>query len=168
MSTKNRFSDNKTISKSTRLLTENAIEIHRWLLIITSAFSVVFTVVSIVLHDYAQALISILSLPAVFIAHLINRKGYLYESKLFNSAQIITMITAVSLFTGINSLALMYFFPVIIATLLAFQGEEKRTGYFMILTILLLLIALTAIGNPIGQKHFNAEHLFLDRASNII
>lgn len=168
MSTTNRFIDNQTISKSTRLLAENAIEIHRWLLVIALVFSVVFSIVSIILQDYVQAGISILSVPAVFIAHLINRKGFLYESKLFNSVQIIVMVAAVSLFTGINSLAFMIFFPIIIAILLAFQGEEKRVGYILILTILLLLIALTAIGNPIETNHLNAEHLFLDRASNII
>ncbi len=168
MSNKNRFSDNHIISKSTHLLEENAQEIHKWLLLTVSIFALVFSIISVMLSDYTQALISITSLLFAYIAHRINRKGFLYASKLFNSIQIILTIAAIGLLSGINSLAFMYFFTIIISVLLAFQGKQKVTAYILIFFILLILIVLTAVGDPLGLNHWNPEHLFLDRLSNIM
>ena len=168
MSTKNRFSDNQIISKSTRLLQENALIVHKWLLLTIAIFSIVFSFISVLLNDYTQAWISILNVPGACIAYVLLHMNRLYLSKLFNAIQITINITAISLLTGINSLASMYFFPVIISILLAFDGKDKKTAYGLIIFILLLLVGLTAVAEPIAQNHWNPEHLFLDRLSNII
>lgn len=168
MLTKNRLTDNQIISNSNQLLEENSIQIHRWLLLTVGVFAFVFSIISVLLGDYTQAWISMLSVPGVFIAHLLNKKGFTIESKIFNSIQIIIMLAAICLLTGINSLAFMYYFPIIISILLAFEGRDKKTAFGLILFILLILVGLTAISEPIGQNHWNPEHLFLDRLSNII
>lgn len=168
MLTKNRLTDNQIISNSNQLLEENSLQIHRWLLITVGVFTFVFSIISGLLGDYTQAWISMLSVPGVFIAHLLNKKGFIIESKIFNSIQIIIMLAAICLLTGINSLAFMYYFPIIISILLAFQGRNKKTAFGLISFILFILVGLTAISEPIGQNHWNPEHLFLDRLSNII
>lgn len=168
MSTNIRSSDNQVISKSTRLLEENALTIHKWLLFSVAIFSMAFSFISVLLGDYTQAWISILSVPGVCIAFMLLRMQLLYLSKLFNAVQIIVMIASISLLTGINSLSFMYFFPVIVSILMAFKENEKKTAYSLVAVILLILIALTAIAYPIGKNHWNPEHLLLDRLTNII
>jgi signal transduction histidine kinase len=168
MSIKNRFSENQIIQKSTYLLQENALVVHKWLLLTIVIFSIVFSFISVLLSDYTQAWISILNVPGASIAYLLLRMKRLYLSKLFNAIQITLNLTAISLLTGINSLAFMYFFPVIISILLAFDGKEKKTASVLTILILLTLVGLTAVAEPIGQNHWNPEHLFLDRLSNII
>ena len=168
MSTENRLSDKQIFSHSNQLLEENSLQIHRYLLMTVGAFAFAFSLVSVLLGDYTQAWISILSVPGVLIAHLMNKKGFTIESKIFNSIQIIIMLAAICLLTGINSLAFMYYFPIIISILLAFDGRDKKTAYILILFILLILVGLTAISEPLGQNHWKPEHLFLDRLSNII
>jgi len=168
MSTESRSSDNQVISKSTRLLEENALTIHKWLLFSVAIFSLVFSFISVLLGDYTQAWISILSVPGVCIAYILMRMQLLYFSKLFNAAQIIVMIASISLLTGINSLSFMFFFPVIVSVLMAFKENEKKTAYSLVAAVLIILILLTAIASPVGRIHWNPDHLFLDRLTNII
>jgi len=168
MSTKKKLSDNKTVSISARVLEENAIEIHRWLIILVAISTSAFSIVGFLLWDFTKAWISVIGVFGAFVAYLIDRKGFLYESKLFNATQIIIMLTAVSLLTGLNSLAFMYFFPILISILPAFQGSERKTGYVLIGIILLILVALIAIAEPLSQIVWDSHHLFLDRYANII
>jgi signal transduction histidine kinase len=168
MSTESRSSDNQVVSKSTRLLEENALTIHKWLLFSVAIFSLVFSFISVLLGDYTQAWISVLSVPGVCIAYMLMRMQLLYLSKLFNAVQIIVIITSISLLTGINSLSFMFFFPVIVSVLMAFKENEKKTAFSLVTAVLLILILLTAIAYPIGKNHWNPEHLFLDRLTNII
>jgi len=168
ISTESRSSDNPVISKSTRLLEENALTIHKWLLFSVAIFSLVFSFISLLLGDYTQAWISILSVPGVCIAYMLMRMQLLYLSKLFNAVQIIVIVSSISLLTGINSLSFMFFFPVIVSVLMAFKENEKKTAYSLVTAVLLILILLTAIAYPIGKNHWNPEHLFLDRLTNII
>jgi signal transduction histidine kinase len=122
----------------------------------------------VLLRDYTQAWISILSVPGACVAYLLLRMNFLYFSKLFNAVQIVVMITAISLLSGVNSLSVMFFFPVIVSILMAFKENEKKTAYSLVVVILITLIVLTAIGSPVGTNHLNPEHLFLDRLTNII
>jgi signal transduction histidine kinase len=153
---------------STCVLEENAIEIHRWLLLLVAVFASAFSIVSFLLCDIEQATVSILGVIGSFIAHLIHRRGFLYGSKLFNAIQIIIMLATISLLTGLHSLAFMYFFPVLISVLLAFQGSEKKTGYVLIVIILVFLGLSTVIPEPLSGKQWDSNHLILDRSANII
>jgi signal transduction histidine kinase len=168
MLNKNTFADNKIILKSTNLLEEHAREMHRWLLLTVAIFATAFSVVSLILEDYLQAFVSILSVPGVGIAFLLYKNGYLFVSKVFNGLQIIAMIATVSLLTGPETLTFMYFFPITISAIIAFQGKEKYTGYALISIIFIVLIVLTTIPIPADNIHLNPEHLKIDRFANVI
>jgi hypothetical protein len=135
ISTESRSSDNPVISKSTRLLEENALTIHKWLLFSVAIFSLVFSFISLLLGDYTQAWISILSVPGVCIAYMLIRMQLLYLSKLFNAVQIIVIVSSISLLTGINSPSFMFFFPVIVSVLMAFKENEKKTAYSLVTAV---------------------------------
>jgi signal transduction histidine kinase len=168
MTSRNTFSDNKIILRSTNLLEEHAREMHRWLLLTVAIFATLFSLVSLILHDYQQSFVSALSVPGVGIAFLLYRAGHLYLSKVFNGLQIIAMIATVSLLTGPETLTFMYFFPITISAIIAFQGKEKYTGYLLISIIFIVLIILTSIPIPTNDMHLNPEHLQIDRFANVI
>jgi signal transduction histidine kinase len=168
MTNKNTFADNKIILRSTNLLEEHAREMHRWLLLTVAIFATSFSLVSLILQDYQQAFVSALSIPCVGIAFLLYRAGHLYISKVFNGLQIIAMIATVSLLTGPESLTFMYFFPITISAIIAFQGKEKFTGYALVSIIFIVLIVLTTIPIPHDEMHLNPEHLKIDRFANVI
>ena len=168
MSQKNTFTDNKIILRSTNLLEEHAREMHRWLLLTVAIFAASFSIVSLILQDYQQAFVSALSIPGVGIAYLMYMRGYLYLSKVFNGLQIIGMIAKVSLLTGPETLTFMYFFPITISAIIAFQGKEKYTGYALVIIIFIVLIILTTIPIPTDIMHLDPEHLKIDRFANVI
>ncbi len=168
MSTKNTFADNKVILKSVNLLEEHAREMHRWLLLTVAIFSTTFALVSFGLEDYLQGWVSLLSVPCAGIAYLMYRAGYLYLSKVFNGLQIIAMISAISILSGAETLTFMYFFPIVISALIAFQGKQKYTGYLLILIIFTVLIILTTIPLPSDPKNLDPNHLAIDRFANVI
>ena len=168
MSFKNSFTDRKIILKSKNLLEEHANEMHRWLLLTVAIFSAAFSIVSLLLHDFMQAFVSILSLPGVGLAYLLYKKGYLYFSKVFNGLQITAMISTVSLLTGPETLTFMYFFPITISAIIAFQGKERYAGYALISIIFIVLIILTTIPIPVDKIHLDPEHLKVDRFANVI
>lgn len=168
MNSPNTFADNKIILRSTNLLEEHAREMHRWLLLTVAIFAGAFSIMSLILKDYQQAYVSALSVPGVGLAFLMYKKGYLYLSKVFNGLQIIGMIATVSLLTGPETLTFMYFFPITISAIIAFQGKEKYTGYALILIIFAVLIVLTTIPIPTDDMHLDPEHLKIDRFANVI
>ncbi len=168
MSLKNSFADRKIILKSQNLLEEHANEMHRWLLLTVAIFSLAFSLMSLMLHDYQQAFVSILSVPGVGLAYLLYKRGYLYLSKVFNGLQITAMISTVSLLTGPETLTFMYFFPITISAIIAFQGKEKYAGYALISIIFIVLIILTTIPLPADKIHLNPAHLKTDRFANVI
>jgi signal transduction histidine kinase len=168
MPTTNTFSESKIMLRSTNLLEEHAREMHRWLLLTVAIFATAFSLVSLVLNDHQQAFVSALSVPGAGIAYLLARAGYLYISKIFNGLQIIAMIAIVSLLTGPETLTFMYFFPITISAIIAFQGKEKYTGYALVSIIFVVLIVLTTIPIPADNIHLNPEHLKIDRFANVI
>jgi two-component system sensor histidine kinase/response regulator len=62
----------------------------------------------------------------------------------------------------------MYFFPITISAIIAFQGKEKFTGYALVSIIFIVLIVLTTIPIPHDEMHLNPEHLKIDRFANVI
>lgn len=168
MPNKNTFTAKRIISKSTNLLEEHSLEMHRWLLMTVAIFATLLASVSFLLEDYLQGWVSLLSVPCVGIAYLMHKSGYTYLSKVFNGVQIITMVSAVSILSGAEALTFMYFFPIAISALIAFQGKEKYTGYFLIGIILIVLVILTTIQLPSNPKNLDPNHLAIDRFSNVI
>jgi len=168
MSTTNKTVDVSIVTISSQLLRENAQEIHRWILMSVAIFALVFSSVSLYIGDTTQAWISLLIVPGTIISYFVQRAGYFYEAKLFNIIQISILLGGISLFTGINSLAFLYFIPVIISTLLVFQNKERNTGYALTAFILLILVGLTLIAETMGNSFWNLEHQVQDRTAHII
>jgi two-component system sensor histidine kinase/response regulator len=78
------------------------------------------------------------------------------------------MISTVSLLTGPETLTFMYFFPITISAIIAFQGKERYAGYALISIIFIVLIILTTIPIPADKVHLNPQHLKVDRFANVI
>ena len=95
---------------------------HVWLMKIIAFYSVVYTFINIYLGDVQQAYATALSLVLVSTSGFIYNKGFVYTSKVFNVINILITITVLSVLAGVTSLMFLYYFPLIIATLILFQG----------------------------------------------
>jgi len=141
---------------------------HVWLIKIIAIYSFVYTFINIYLNDFDQAYATALSIPLVLISYLLYKKNFIFASKLFNVVQILGTITVLSVFAGLMSLMFLYYFPLIIATLILFQGKQKMTGYVISGVIVILILIVSRINQPYVPIHLNAEHLKLDQFANIM
>lgn len=164
----NTFTNSKIIIKSNNLLVEHAKEMHRWLLLTVAIFSAAFSILNFFLEDYMQSMVAFTSIVMVTICYFIYKSGYLYISKILNGVQIITMITVVSFLTGANGLTFMYFFPIIISAMIAFQGKQRMTAYILTSIMFLILILIAILPDPLDPIHLQPEHIAADRVANII
>jgi signal transduction histidine kinase len=164
----NTFTNSKIIIKSNNLLVEHAKEMHRWLLLTVAIFSAAFSILNFFLGDYLQSMVAFASVIMVSICYLIYKRGHLYISKIINGFQIITMITIVSFLTGAGGLTFMYFFPIIISAMIAFQGKQRMTAYVLTAIMSAILLFIGIFPEPLDPIHLKPEHLAADRLANII
>ncbi|MFM2157079.1 MAG: hypothetical protein RL516_1828 [Bacteroidota bacterium] len=141
---------------------------HVWLMKIIAFYSVVYTFINIYLEDVQQAYATAVSLVLVSISYFIYYKGFVFTSKLFNVANILITITVLSVLAGVMSLMFLYYFPLIIATLILFQGKQKMTGYVITGIIVILLLLASRVEQPYGSIHLDPEHLKSDQFVNIM
>jgi len=133
------------------ILVSKGNQIHVTLLMITATYGFLFTFVSYLQAYHYQALFSFLCFVFSFIAWMIFRSGRLLLSKLVNLGQLIIVIALMFYFPSAkedihaNDSILAYYIPVSIGCVVAFQGKEKRYGYFYALSILLIMATLIVL-----------------------
>ncbi|MFN5347837.1 MAG: sensor histidine kinase [Bacteroidota bacterium] len=161
------ISDN-TQNTSDDILMDYSNIMHVWMMKIIAFYSVVYTFINIYLNDVQQAYATAISLVLVSTSYFIYNKGFVYASKLFNLVNILATITVLAVLAGVMSLMFLYFFPLIIATLIIFQGKQQMSGYVISGNIVILLLLVTRVEQPYGSIHLDAEHLKADQFVNII
>jgi signal transduction histidine kinase len=150
------------------LLMEYSNIMHVWLMKIIAIYSIVYTFVNVYLGDVHQAYATVLSFPLVLISFVLYKKEFVFTSKLFNIIQILTTITVLSMLAGSMSLMLLYYFPLIIASLILFQGQQRMTGYVISGVIVVLILKVSKIEQPFDNIHLDPEHLKSDQFANIL
>lgn len=140
--------DNILVSKGDR--------VHTTLLAIVGFFGFIYTIISLIQEYHYQALLSFSCGVFAFISWQIHRKGYMLVSKLVNFVQLIAFIALMFYFPSsrhgvhINDSVLAFYVPVLIGTLIAFQGKQKIYGLVLALIVLIVLtlLILTDIHYP--------------------
>ncbi len=122
--------------------------VHAILLITVVIYGVLYGIVSFTLAYHYQAALCACCGFFALIALLIHRMGYTLASKLINFTQLITIIALMFYFPSspygehVNDSVLAFYVPVIIGTLIAFQGKQKHYGQILAVFVLLLISIL--------------------------
>ena len=140
--------DNILVSKGDR--------VHTTLLSIVFCFGMIYTLISLIQQYHYQAILSFACGFFAFISWLIHRRGYTLISKLVNFTQLIAFIALMFYFPSspygehINDSVLAFYVPVLIGTLIAFQGKQKIFGLVLagIVLFIISLLILTDIHYP--------------------
>lgn len=135
--------------------------VHRSLIYIEMVFGLFFTFLTWYQGYNYQSVLNACLFVFSGIAWIIQYKGYPFQAKIFNLSQVITILALMFYFPSspygvhVNDSVLVFYIPVSVGTLIAFQGKERKYGYFF--SGLILLVALTLI---LADLHFptgNAE-----------
>ena len=130
--------------------------VHTTLLFIVFFFGIVYTFISVIQEYHYQAILSFACGIFAFISWLIQRRGYTLISKLVNFIQLIAFIALMFYFPSspygehVNDSVLAFYVPVLIGTLIAFQGKQKIYGLVLagIMMVIISLLILTDIHYP--------------------
>lgn len=147
---------NKGYYSTDNILVSKGDRVHTTLLAIVGLFGIIYTIISLIQEYHYQALLSFSCAVFAFIAWLIHRKGYMLASKLVNFVQLIAFIALMFYFPSspygehINDSVLAFYVPVLIGTLIAFQGKQKIYGLVLAVIVLFIisLLILTDIHYP--------------------
>ena len=149
--------------------TDNILEskgnrVHTTLLTIVGIFGVLYTIISFLQGYHYQAILILSCAVFALIAWIIHLKGYTLISKLVNFIQLITVIGLLFYFPSsthgehVNDSVLAFYVPILIGTLIAFQGKQKIFGQ-LLATIVLLLIPLLVLTDTHYHEHPIVEDL---------
>ena len=105
-------------------------------------FGVAFTIINILYEYYYYAALSIMLLPISLFAYFLFKKVSATSSKLFNLIAVTTIISIQHLLQTEDSLVIIFFIPILISTLLIFQGKSKRLGLTLTGLIFILMLIL--------------------------
>jgi signal transduction histidine kinase len=123
---------------SNDILVEKGHQIHVVILSIVAVFSVIYSIVNLVLDKNLQALICICLLPHTFVMYLLYRNGYKALSKIINLFVVVSAISMLSFIAGKETFVLAFIIPVMMSTLIVFQGNERKMGYVLALIVLII------------------------------
>jgi signal transduction histidine kinase len=129
--------------------------VHRGLIYIEIIYGFFFMFLTWFQGYYYQSALNFALFVSSCIAYLIQYKGYTFISKVFNLSQLIIIMALMFYFPAspygvhINDSVLVFYIPISVGTLIAFQGKERKYGY--IFSGIILLVALILI---IADLHY--------------
>ena len=156
-------------TKSVDLIEEKGRELHLILIYLVAAYSVAFCIINVLIGQTTQAYITAFIVPSVFFAWLLNKWGYHYYSKIWNSIQVNLIIAILALTTGPETFISAFFIPIIIGTLVTLQGRYRTTGYMLsLLSIALIAFTLVTDIRILDVTIANEDSLRVERIANMI
>lgn len=156
---KEELNSNKSVN-SINLIIRRGDQLHEATLIVVALYGLFFTVLDFFLDDILQSAINITLVPSALISYVIFKNGNTTESKIWILIHVIIIISLHSLIRSPQSMILAFFFPLIISTLIVFQGETKRLGYLFTALVLIVLIFLITTNLSINDnKIINSDLL---------
>ncbi len=117
-------------------------QFHKILMYTIVVYSVVYTVFNYWIGNNFDALLSVLILPAVLVSILLDLRGWVLASKVWNLFQITLTVALLSMSSYPDKSVLTFFVPVCIGTLINFQGKERVYGYLLVLYTFVLMTFL--------------------------
>jgi len=156
-------------SKSIDLIEEKGKKLHVALIYLVAAYSLLYFLINLFFEQDMQAIITACVLPSVFLTYILYRKGYYYYSKVWNSIQINTSVLFLALITGPETFVPSFYLPIIVGTLVTFQGKDRRTGFALTsMSFVMLVFVMVTDIRLFDAAITNADSLQVERVANMI
>jgi signal transduction histidine kinase len=154
---------------SNNLLVQKGNQLHIAILIIVTAFAVAYSLLHYVNGDMHQALASALLIPTSLIAYGLFHWANPTFSKVFNLIAVSAVISEMAFHAGQNTFVLVFFAPVLVSTLIVFQGRQTKLGYVLVGLTLIYLTGLLILGKDIRSvRTYTETELELEQSINLL
>lgn len=154
---------------SENLLVRKGNQLHLAILGIVASFSIFYSVLHWLNGALQLAKISILLVPVVLAAFLIYQYISSRLSKVFNLMGVSAIVTLISTYAGQQTFVLAFFVPILVSTLIVFQGKDKKLGIALTVLSCIYLLVLLIFGSSIqpGRTYTKSE-LLLEQGINLL
>jgi signal transduction histidine kinase len=125
--------EDRTGLSSEEILSVKARKLHVQLLFAIGVMAVVYSGLNFYYGMYEHCKITLAVIPGVFIAWLLNRANYFYWSKVWNFLLINVTIFLLAKYSQKETYLFVFYLPIIVGSLIVFQGKERYTGYLFTL-----------------------------------
>jgi signal transduction histidine kinase len=151
------------------LLVKKGNELHLLILLTSLVYAVVYGVVDFYLGLNLQAFV-ILGFALITLTNLaLFRRGWINTSKILNLLTVSAIIAGISWITGQETMVLAFFVPIIISTLIVFQGAERKKGYALaLLTFIFVVLWMRADIKSAIYTSFTREQLHTEWLMNLV
>jgi len=126
-------SDAQTGMTSEEILSIKARKLHVQLLYAIALMAVVYSALNYYYEMYEHCKVTLSVLPGVAIAWWLNQKNYFYWSKVWNFIVINSAIFFLARYSQKETYLFVFYLPIIVGSLIVFQGRERFTGYVGVL-----------------------------------
>jgi signal transduction histidine kinase len=133
--------------ESNDFLVKKGNHLHLIILATVGIMSLLYVAFDFAKHNYLQATLSATIIPSLFISYWLFQKNKTLLSKVWNLVHVSLIIGIQYLLQPPLSLALFLYLPVLLATLIVFQGKDKKLGALFAVCIVLIAIVLLYIGD---------------------
>jgi len=147
------------------LLIRKGNQLHVIMLQMIAIYGVVYSIVNYLQGKYEELVFIVPIVPGVAIAYLLHAYGYTIISKIWNLSQVVVSISGLCLITTPATFIVAFFVPILIGTLIVFQGKERKLGFllatitFIDLTFLLTTSVRIADVPPLTTAELRIEWL---------
>lgn len=131
--------------------------LHLIILATVGTITLLYVVFDFAKHNYLQAAISATILPSLFISYWLYHKNKTVASKVWNLTHVSIIIGIQYLLQPPLSLALFLYLPVLLTTLIVFQGKDKKLGSILAVCVVFISIVLLYIGDQF-RFDLNVRH----------
>ncbi|MEN9498012.1 MAG: hypothetical protein RL750_911 [Bacteroidota bacterium] len=151
------------------LLTIRGDQMHVISLCLVFVYSTLFTVANFYFENFPQAYLTMIPVPFSVLFYFFFRWGGVWGiiSKLANLTVLLTLIASLKLLDGPSTGVLTFFIPVIVGSMITFQGKQQIYGWVGVSFSLLVLIVLAYTDwNLDDYKPMSETKLVMERVQN--
>jgi signal transduction histidine kinase len=161
-------SDAQAGMTSEEILSIKARKLHVQLLYAIALMAVVYSGLNYYYEMYELCKVTLSVLPGVAFAWWLNHKNYFYWSKVWNFIVINTAIFLLAKYSQKETYLFVFYLPIIVGSLIVFQGRERFTGYLFALISCAAIVAIVFWdSNFLIGNNSEASNLTVGRMMNV-
>ncbi|HOY49137.1 MAG TPA: HAMP domain-containing sensor histidine kinase [Flavobacteriales bacterium] len=139
--------------ESNDLLVKKGNQLHIIILVLVAIIAVAYVLFDFIENNYTQAFISATILPSLVFSYWLYHTNRTALSKIWNLTHVTLIIGIQFLLQPPFSLALTLYLPVLLSTLIVFQGKDRKLGYLLAFLVFCVTIFLIKWGDLFRLNH---------------
>lgn len=132
--------------------------LHFWILLLSTAFSVIYSIIDIILGTKGEAFyVALPGMVSLFSYFLLFKKGHKALSKILLVLVTVGVISVLCVMEGPQTGVMVFFIPILVATQIMFPGGQRIYAWGLTMIALVALIGLLYTGSSLNAKHVMPE-----------